>query len=472
MKVLLIYPPDEHMITTNVPKSVDEETGLYPPLGLLYVAAGLKAWTKAQVEILDAVALHLDQKGVAERVRNFQPDVVGIQAMTFTLVDAIQTVQTAKSVCPNTHICLGGPHVNLYPKETLSIKGVDSLVLGEGERAFADLVNTLEAGGDISAVAGVAVMRDGKLVTKGARPLETNLDDLPQPSRDLIDNSIYWSVLAKSNPITTAMTSRGCPMKCIFCDRPHLGKSFRFRSAKSVVDEMEDCVKHGIKEIFLYDDTFTIRRDRVFEIRDEIKQRKLDVHWDVRARANTLDAEVIKAMKEAGVTRAHIGVESGSPRILKIIKKGITVEQAHEAFDLCRKYGVTSLSYFMFGNPTETLEDINMTMDFIRKCQADFAHIAITTPFPGTELYRMGLAQGLFKRDYWLDFAKNPDENFEPPAWTENFTQEQLEELRQQAYKVFYGRPGRLIRQLVAVRSLGEFFKKAKLGARLLFPKN
>ena len=471
MKVLLIYPPDEHMITTNVPKSVDEETGLYPPLGLLYVAAGLKAWTNADVEVLDAPALHLDQKAIAERISKLQPDVVGIQAMTFTLVDAIQTVQTVRMVCPKSHICLGGPHVNLYPEETLSIKGVDSLVLGEGEKAFAGLVKTLENGGDIAEVVGVAVMRDGKLITKGARPLETNLDELPQPARELLDNSIYWSVLARQNPITTAMTSRGCPMKCIFCDRPHLGKTFRYRSAKSVVDEMEDCVKRGIKEIFLYDDTFTVRRDRVFEVRDEIKRRNLKVRWDVRARANTLDAEVVKAMKDAGVTRMHIGVESGSPRILKIIKKGITVEQAHEAFDLCRRFGVTSLSYFMLGNPTETQEDIEMTMDFIRKCRADFAHIAITTPFPGTELYRMGLAQGLFKQDYWQQFARNPDEHFEPPAWTENFTQQQLEEMRQQAYRAFYGKPSRLIRQLFAVRSAGELMKKAKIGIKLLFAK-
>jgi len=471
MKVLLIRPPHDHMITTNVPKSVDTETGMYPPLGLLYVAAGLKAWTDAQVELLDAPALHLDQKGIAERIAQTRPDIVGIQAMTFTLIDAIAAVRSAKSACPSTHVCLGGPHVNLYPKETLSIEGVDSLVLGEGERPFANMVNAFSRGADIANVQGVVVMCNGKISTTEARALEANLDNLPQPARDLLDSSLYWSVLAKRNPITTAMTSRGCPMKCIFCDRPHLGKSFRYRSALSVVDEMEDCVKRGIRELFLYDDTFTIKRERIFEIQDEIKHRGLNVQWDIRARANNLDAEVVKAMKEAGVARIHIGVESGSPRILKIMKKGITVEQAHNAFELCRKFGIISLSYFMLGNPTETQEDIDMTMQFIRKCQADYAHISITTPFPGTELYRMGLQQGLFERDYWRDFAVNPDENFQPPAWTENFTQEQLEDMRQQAYRAFYSRPNRLIRQLLAVRSFKELWTKAHVGARLLFSK-
>ena len=128
MKVLLIRPPHHHMITTNVPKSVDTETGMYPPLGLLYVAAGLEAWTDAEVELLDAPALHLDQKGIAEHIAQARPDIVGIQAMTFTLIDAIQTVRTVKSACPSAHVSLGGPHVNLYPEETLSIEGVDSLV--------------------------------------------------------------------------------------------------------------------------------------------------------------------------------------------------------------------------------------------------------------------------------------------------------------------------------------------------------
>ena len=471
MKVLLIRPPHDHMITTNVPKSVDTETGMYPPLGLLYVAAGLQAWTDVQVELLDAPALRLNQKGIAERIAQSRPNIVGIQAMTFTLIDVIATVHTAKSACPGTHVSLGGPHVNLYPEETLSIEGVDSLVLGEGERTFAEMVNAFFRGADIANVQGVAVMRNGKVSTMQARALEANLDSLPQPARDLIDTSLYWSVLAKRNPITTAMTSRGCPMKCIFCDRPHLGKTFRYRSAISVVDEMEDCVKRGIREIFLYDDTFTIRRERIFEIRDEIKRRGLNVQWDVRARANNLDAEVVKAMKEAGVARIHIGVESGSPRILKIMKKGITIEQAHNAFKLCRKFGIISLSYFMLGNPTETREDIEMTMQFIRECQADYAHISITTPFPGTELYHMGLQQGLFERDYWRDFAANPGENFQPPAWIENFTQEQLEEMRQRAYRVFYSRPSRLIRQLLAIRSFKELWNKARVGARLLFSK-
>lgn len=471
MKVLLIHPPTDHMITTNVPKSVDQQTGAYPPLGLLYVAAGAKKWTDAEVSLLDAPALNLDQQAIGSHVAEFGPDIVGIQAMTFTVVDAALTARTVKSVSPDAHVCLGGPHANLYPAETLSIPEVDSLVLGEGEKPFAELINALQDGADPGDVPGVAVRGDGGAIAGMARPLLEDLDELPHPARELIDTSLYWSVLAKERPITTMMTSRGCPMKCVFCDRPHLGKTFRCRGATSVVDEMEHCVNAGIRELFLYDDTFSIRRSRVFEVCEQIKRRRLKVRWDVRVRADTLDDDVVAAMKGAGVTRMHIGVESGSPRILEVIRKGITVEKAHLAFELCQKHGVTSLGYFMLGNPTETREDIDMTLDFLRTCQAHHAHIAITTPFPGTELYRMGLEQGVYDRDYWREFAACPDESFRPPPWTENFTVEELEAMRRDAYRAFYTRPRRLIKHLLAVRSFKELWAKARLGMNVLFAK-
>lgn len=469
MRVLLIRPPHDHMISTNVPKYVDTETGMYPPLGLLYVGAAVTAWTDAKVELLDAPALGFGQDRIRRFVNELRPDVVGIQAMTFTLVDAVQTVRSVKQACPGCHVSLGGPHVNLYPEETLGIAGVDSIVLGEGERSFAEMINVMSSGGDMAKVPGVAVMRGGEVRTVEARPLERDLDDLPGPDRAMLENALYWSVLARRNPVTTMMSSRGCPMKCVFCDRPHLGKTFRFRSAGSVVDEMEDCVARGIGEIFMYDDTFSINRRRILDIRDEILHRGLKVNWDVRARADNLDEEVAAAMKEAGVVRMHIGVESGSQRVLDAMQKGITVEQAYEAFELCRKFGVTGLAYFMMGNPGETREDVELTMKFIRDCAADYAHIAVTTPFPGTQLYRMGLERGVFSRDHWKEFAADPNESFHPPPWTENFEGEQLERMRRRGYRLFYSRPGRVLRQLAGIRSFREFKTKTSLGLKMLF---
>ena len=126
-----------------------------------------------------------------------------------------------------------------------------------------------------------------------------NLDELPFPERRLTNYKKYYSLLAKRTPITTMITSRGCPFRCIFCDRPHLGKKFRFRSAQNVVDEFEECESLGIKEIFVYDDTFTLNRKRVLEICNEIKQRKINILWDIRTRVDTVDYQVEIAKRKA-----------------------------------------------------------------------------------------------------------------------------------------------------------------------------
>jgi len=257
-------------------------------------------------------------------------------------------------------------------------------------------------------------------------------------------------------------------MRCIFCDRPHLGKAFRYRSATNVVDEMEHCVKMGIKEIFLYDDTFTIRRDRVLDVCRQIVERGIRVSWDVRAHINTMNDEVIQALTSAGCARIHYGVESGTPEISKILKKGIDLEKTREIFRKTRQSGISTLGYFMIGNPTETRDQMKATVEYACRLDADFIHLALTTPFPATELYRMGLEQGVFKNDYWRAFAENPREDFQPQLWEEVLSREELIELMQWGYRRYYTRPTYLIKRLLDVRSWTELKRKSKAGLRLL----
>ncbi|MGC9330149.1 MAG: B12-binding domain-containing radical SAM protein, partial [Candidatus Hinthialibacter sp.] len=289
MKVLLIQPPEFHMITTNVPSVVDEESGAYPPLGLLYVAAYLEKNSSCEVEILDTILDHLSYEEIEEEIRRRKPDLVGIQAMTFTLIDATLTAQAVKRVDPSIPVVFGGPHVFIYPQETLKIREVDYIVVGEGEVTFTHLAQALEEERDLSTIPGIGYRdKQGEIKLTPMVPLNQTLDELPMPARHLVPQDRYYSVLAKETPITTMMTSRGCPMQCIFCDRPHLGKQFRYRSPESVVEEMAACEAMGIKEIFVYDDTFTIRRDRVIEICRQKLERGLKIKWDIRAHINTI----------------------------------------------------------------------------------------------------------------------------------------------------------------------------------------
>ncbi len=468
MKILLIRPPRLNMISTNVPNVVDEETGCYPSLGLMYIAACVERYTDHEIEILDTQVEKMNYEEMKSEIRERNPDIVGIQAMTFTLIDVILTARIVKELDKSIPLILGGPHVNIYPEETILNSEIDFLVLGEGEYVFPDLINALSQRKDLSKIRGIVYKRNKEIINTGKREFITNLDAVPFPARHLVPYQKYYSVLAKRTPITTMMTSRGCPFKCIFCDRPQLGKIFRYRSAESVVDEMEQCARIGIKEIFLYDDTFSIKKQRAIDICNEILRRNLKIMWDIRARVDTVDEKILKKLKLAGCERIHFGVEAGTQEILNILRKGITLQQAERAFQWSREVGITTLAYFMIGNPTESREQILETIKFGVKIKPDYAHIALTTPFPATELYRRGLERKILKHDYWKEFAENPRMDFVPEVWEENLKREELIRLLKSAYMKFYMRPGYVLKRIYKVKSWAEFKRKAKAGLKLL----
>jgi len=457
------------MISTNVPSVVDEETGAYPPLGLLYVAAYLENNSSHSVEILDAYLDDLSYEQIEVEIRRRQPDAVGVQAMTFTLIDAVLCAKTVKRANPAIPVIFGGPHVYIYPQETMSIPEVDCIVIGEGEVTFTRLIERLAEGREPSDVDGVGYRdQHGEVQLTPAVPLNQDLDALPMPARHLLDQDRYYSVLAKKFPITTMMTSRGCPMRCIFCDRPHLGKQFRYRSARSVVEEMEFCEKMGIREIFVYDDTFNIRRDRVLDICRLKIERGVSLAWDIRAHINAMTEEMLDALAAAGCSRIHYGVEAGTEEIVRTLQKGIDLERTKTVFHQTRQRGIATLGYFMLGNPGETREQAVETIEYARRLDADYIHLALATPFPATELYRMGFEKGIYQKDFWREFARDPRPDFVPELWEETMTRDELIRLMQWGYRRFYFRGKYLFRRLLELRSWNEFKRKAKAGVRLL----
>lgn len=467
MKVLLIQPPAPNIIRESLPAVVEDETGVYPPLGLLYIAAHAAAVEGVEVTVLDCQAGRLSHADLKERVRSLAPDVVGIQAMTFTLIDAVLAARAAKEASPSAYVVLGGPHPTIYPRESVRLAGVDAVVAGEGEYAFAALLGALASGARTAGIPGVLTAGEPDAALEW-RHIE-DLDRILPPARHLVDNALYASPLGQGRRLTTIMTSRGCPARCIFCDRPQMGKVFRKRSAQSVVDEIERCFRDfRIEEFVVYDDTFTVDRRRVLEICRLIGERGLKVRWDIRARVDTVTPEMIEALARAGCSRVHYGVETGSPRIQKRIRKNLDLERVREVFALTRRAGMEVLGYFMVGNPDETIEDVRMTFALIRSLPMDYAHIGVFTPYPGTEIYRLALEQGVYDRDYWREFAADPRPGFAPRYWNQNFTDERLLALMKEGYRLFYARPSYLLRRALTVRSPGELWKKARLGARLL----
>ena len=471
LRVLLVNPPRFNELIGKNPAIIEKHRGFNPPLGLLQLAGYVEAHTPHQVEVLDAQPRGWDYTELQHQLAARRFDVVGVTAMTFTLVDVFLTCQAVRHVRPEAKIVLGGPHVHLYPEETISRPEVDFLLLGEGEIAFADFLTKLHDPDLWPTVKGL-VYRDerGLPVNNGIAPSASDLDGLGFPARQKLRLDDYTSLLGRSNRVTTMFTSRGCPYRCTFCDRPYspVLSGFRFRSAAHVADEMELCAEMGIREAFIYDDTFTVRRDRVYELCEEIKRRRLRFTWDVRAHVNTVTSDLLRAMADAGCDRVHYGVESGNDRMIRVIQKNHSVERVENAFRWTRDAGMETLAYFIIGQQTETASDIQDSIDLAKRLAPNYVHFTIFCPYPGTAIYEEGLARGILNRDVWREFALDPRPGFEPPVWEENFTRQELREMLVKCYKSFYMRPRYLLKSALRLRSFGELKRKARAGLSVL----
>lgn len=467
--ILLINPPMLNYITTTLPDFAVEEQGYFPPLGLIYIASYLKSKIPdINIKILDCPVGKKNYSDIKREITDFKPDMVGLPAWTFSYLDTLNAAYIAKEVNPCIKVCLGGPHATIFPKETLLQKCVDYIITDEGEYAFYGLIDGLREGKDLSSVPNLGFKANGNININPKSESVKNLDELPFPDRKLTPYESYYSILDKTRPITTMITSRGCPFQCLFCYQKNTG--WRSRSPKNIADEIEICVGLGIKNIFIFDETFTVNKKRVLEVCDEILKRKIKIEWDIRSRVDTIDEEMLKALKKAGCKRISFGVESGNRKILNILKKDIDIEAAKKVVNLSKKHGFIVLVDFMLGSPEETKREIDETMDLALKMKPDFVQFSITTALPATELYDMALKEGVIAKDVWQAYALNPTKEFTPPLWN-IFSREEALEILNKCYKRFYLRPEYILKKFFKIRSLWELKINAQAALRMLSKK-
>lgn len=453
VRVVLIHPPLCNVVSAATPGYVDENRGHTPPMGLLYIQAAVEH-SKHESIFLDAEVEGWDHEETARQAISYQPDLVGLQAMTFTLPDAYLVARAIKQLSAEVKVMIGGPHSTIYPQETAGLDGVDFAFAGEGEVAFLSFLDAFFEPHSRAVIPGVASKLDGKVSYTPFLGLLKDLDSVPIPARRSSPYKRYNSVLAKRNPITVMITSRGCPFNCVFCNR--MGRKYRCHSARYVLDEMEDILRLGIKEIFIHDDTFTVRRDRVEAICQGIIERKYDIIWEARTRVDCVDEELLSLMHKAGCHRLSFGVESGSENVLKSMRKGIDIDRIRAVFSWCRREGIITLADFMFGNLDEEIEDVQKTLDLVKQINPDFVQYSICSPYPDTPLYKLGLENGMIRRDIWLKFAKDPLQDFRSPVWTQHFTEKELRKITSSAYKAFYMRPSFVMKQLMRINSFSQ----------------
>lgn len=482
MKILLINPPVENPVIEYPSEDGSEyiepdDFGYFPPLGALYVLSYLKKNTAGHdLFFRDCVAERISHKDLKRIVKEISPDIVGVTTFTALLVDISLVTAMIKSILPDVHICLGGHHATAFPSEALQLPGVDSIIVGEGEFAFTDLVKCLEKGGDINSITNDGIYTAKTIAERKQKPFKDerflrsicvppayidDLDVIPPPDRNFIKHINYHSIVGVTSKLATIITSRGCPYKCSFCDVPM--KAYRKRSPALVLDEIQECLSMGYEEFHFYDDLFNITPARVMEICDEIDKRKLKFKWDFRGRVNTVTRESLERAKRSGCRMISFGVETGSDEGLRYLNKGTTIAQIIQVFKWCRELKIRTIADFMIGLPFEkTAKDIMKDIDFLIGLDPDYAQFAILSLYPNTAVYAAAIEKGLIDPERWRDFSLKPYKGFKVDHWEEFMTTQELVELQRRSYLKFYMRPKYICRQILAVRTAYEFKAKVK----------
>lgn len=462
-KILLINPQYLHQLYTTT-LDVHAAMERKPPLGILSIGTYLKRNTDFEIRLLDNQLEVLKGEELAELIQEYQPDVVGITVVSFKLYPAYKVTQVVKQISPSTHVCWGGPHLSIFPKESLYLKGVDSIILGDGEVPFTKLCQNLSEGKDIEEIQGVYTLKNGTSQnSKFQDYVYKNLNDLPMPDITLLLYRKYRTFLT-NNLMATAVTSRGCPYRCIFCKLDF--NRIRLVAIQEVIKLIEKYIELGIREIEFYDETFNLNIKRIIQFSNFVINKGLKFKWSFRGRVDAVSAEMLKLIKEAGCQRIQYGVEAGTDRILKVLKKGITVEQVKECFRLTNQAKIDTVAYFILGNPGETSEDMNQTIRLAREIKPTYLEYAIFNISPGTESYKMALNEGIIKRDYWREYAAKPDGDMPVLTWTKDYTYEHLTDIRRKALRDFYMRPNYIFNRIVHIRPK-ETYRVLKTGFKV-----
>ncbi|MEK7064540.1 MAG: radical SAM protein [Patescibacteria group bacterium] len=376
------------------------------PLGLCFVGAYLERYG-IRVNALDMRHHKIDDLKRAAKTSEF----LGFSVMTIRLNKALKFAQIAKKANPKVKIIFGGPHPSIYPKETLTNKQVDFVVIGEGEETALDLVRHSDKP---EAVNGIAYKKGRQTIITKPRDRIEDLDSLPFPDRDLfplkemLKKAPYWPCITPY-PQLSMLSIRGCPYNCNYC-QPTLRKIFtntvKRRSPERTVDEMEFLYrKYQPASIFMADDLFTANKEWALAVCREIRKRGLHkkLIWECESRVNTVDDQIARELKKSGCYMLWFGIESYSQKTLNTLRKGTTAEQNIKAIKLCQKHGLMVLEQMMVGNPNESLKDLYQTLRTSRQVKADISAVSVTSPIPGTDLY-----DSLVKENKLL--IKNSDE--------------------------------------------------------------
>ncbi len=414
MKILLINPAfyDNKEFSNRFDDYIDWIKGgnLYvapfePPIGLAFLTAYLKE-RGHEVTLLDMQGLLMDSDKLAAQIAASDPDIVGITAMTPTVPEALHAAEISKKVAPGAKVVLGGVHPTLDPAGVLADENVDFVIRGEGEEAFAALAEALAGGTSPYDLDGISYRKEGEVVIKDKARSITDLDTLPMPDYEAfpVERYIEHNRYLRSVRGISMIVSRGCPFQCTFCAvHQTMGRNWRIKSPQKVVDELITLKeRHQLEGVWFKDSIFNLNREWVKEFCRLMIEQKVDIAWQALTRVDLIDEEELELMKQAGLTQLDLGIETGSPKSLIRLKKGITVEKIKEKVRLAKKH-VNVFGFFMIGIPGEDETDVQQTFDLAKALDLDRWTWSIYSPLPGSTLYEELIAEGKIE-PYRLDY--------------------------------------------------------------------
>jgi anaerobic magnesium-protoporphyrin IX monomethyl ester cyclase len=432
------------------------------PLGLMNIAEYLRENFKYEIQIEDIRISGIDRYGIEAVIRRFVPDVVGISALTFESDAILWIAESVKRVNPDTPVILGGPHATAYPERAIAIPGIDYVVVGEGEIVAGELIERLRCRLDISEVKGIVFKRGAEIISTGRADFIADLDNLPMPAYDLIAIDEYgkYQRMSRSGSgrFMSIFTSRGCPYHCIYCHNM-FGKTFRFLSAENTflrVKHLYD--KYEIRDYEILDDIFNLDRDRLIDFCNRIIDSGMKVSFTFPngIRGDILDEEQLIKLKQAGTVHIAFAIETGSARLQKVIKKNINLEKIKKNIEIAHSLKIHPHGFFMIGFPGETIEEMNMTVDFMLSSKLHSMGLFVAMPFAGTELGAIA-----------KELGKVPVNDFSTHFFSKNFinltnvSSEEINRIRRKALMKFYVNPWRLyvlMRDFPNKRELMNFF--------------
>jgi anaerobic magnesium-protoporphyrin IX monomethyl ester cyclase len=432
--------PNRPVVLINPKATYADEIAqkIFPPINLLLLAACLEK-AGIPVRVIDANAWRLADAELAHELRDLDPVLVGVPVYAETLYMTARTIEAIRQALPSTRIVTGGPQASAAPAWMLEdLPAVDYVLVGDAEESLVALTHYVRAGHDPSDRVPGLYTRTSRAPIEGRGPRVHDLDHIPLPARHLVDSAydhkLYYALMIAQRPVDAMITSRGCPHRCHFCY--NVDTKMRFRSIDNCMEEIYLLRDRGITNIEILDDNFTAARSRAIKFFERLKKEKLGITLRVKARADAIKEDMVKAARAAGVYNMSVGMESGSDDILGAMNKRVSVKQLAHAAETVKRYGMHCHTGWILGYPGETPETIEQTVQLIQKTKPTTAGVGILRPYPGTVLYDQAKADGTLVGDW---STHDPHPPWVKLPWIDSY--EDLVRLMKEVMRRIYWRP-------------------------------